>query len=194
MTHIHIHIHTTRLCLIPATAAHVRAEIHDRRAFAALLDTLVPDNWPPETVAEALPLFLAWLEAAPDQVGWFGWYAVTRSHETPRTLVGGGGFIGPAEKGVVMLGYSVLPQFQRQGFATELAGGLIRWAFDAPSVERIAAETEWANPASVRVLEKLGFVTVGASASGGTRFELPRSARGAPQKPRHDTCVRDGLR
>jgi proteic killer suppression protein len=37
----------------------------------------------------------------------------------------------------------------------------------------IAAETEWENPASVRVLEKVGFVGAGtASDPSGTRFEL----------------------
>jgi RimJ/RimL family protein N-acetyltransferase len=173
-------IQTTRLLLIPATAAHVRAEIHDRQAFGTLLNASVPDNWPPENVADALPLFLSWLEAAPDAVGWFGWYAVTRAPDAPRAVVGGGGFLGPAEQGQVMLGYSVLPQFQGQGFASEIADGLVRWAFTAASVQRIVAETEWANPASVRVLEKLGFTTLGAAAndagheSGGTRFALHR--------------------
>jgi RimJ/RimL family protein N-acetyltransferase len=174
-------IQTTRLLLIPATADHVRAEIHDRQAFATLLNASVPDNWPPENVADALPLFLSWLEAAPDDVGWFGWYAVTRAADAPRTVIGGGGFVGPAEQGQVMLGYSVLPQFQRQGFATELADGLIRWAFTSSSVQRIVAETEWENPASVRVLERLGFAMAGAAAtdagheSGGMRFELHRA-------------------
>ena len=40
---------------------------------------------------------------------------------------------------------------------------------------RIVAETEWANPASVRVLHKLGFAEAGpGSEPGGTRFELLR--------------------
>lgn len=174
-------IQTTRLLLIPATAAHVRAEIHDRPAFAASLNAIVPDNWPPENVADALPLFLSWLEAAPDDVGWFGWYAVTHAADPPPTLIGSGGFVGPADQGQVMLGYSVLPQFQRQGFATELADALIRWAFTSPSVHRIVAETEWANPASVRVIEKLGFTRIGAAEtkagheSGGMRFERHRA-------------------
>ena len=60
-----IMIVTARLTLIPATVALARAEISDRGEFARLLEASVPDNWPPETAADALPLFLSWLEAAP---------------------------------------------------------------------------------------------------------------------------------
>src|SRR5258705_37513 len=69
-------IDTPRLKLMPATVALARAEIGDRGEFARLLGAVVPDNWPPETLADALSLFLARLEAAPDRVGWFGWYAL----------------------------------------------------------------------------------------------------------------------
>jgi len=164
---------TERLTLIPATVPLARAELADREQFARLLSATVPDNWPPESVVDALPLFLGWLEAAPDAIGWFGWYALLRSETEPPVLVGGGGLLGPPQEGVVQTGYSVLPQFQKRGFATELVRGLIGWAFAHPEVTRIVAETEWANPASVRVLQKTGFVEVGpASEPGGTRFEL----------------------
>jgi len=167
---------TPRLKLIPATASHLRAEIGNRAEFAAMLQAEVPENWPPESTADALPLFLQWTESSPDRLGWFGWYGLTRGDagNSPR-LVASGGFMGPPHQGQADVGYSVLPQFQRQGFATEMVGALIRWAFADTAVLRIVAETEWANPASVRVLVKLGFAHVGPSADRqGTRFELSR--------------------
>jgi [ribosomal protein S5]-alanine N-acetyltransferase len=171
-------IETTRLKLIPATLAHVRAEIYDRARFAELLEARVPGDWPPESAADALPLFLSWLEAAPDQVGWFGWYALLQQTDGALpTLVGGGGFLGPPSHGEVQIGYSMLPQFQRRGIATEMVAGLVGWAFDSPDVTCIVGETEWENPASVQVLEKIGFARLGATnTSGGMRFELRRSA------------------
>jgi ribosomal-protein-alanine N-acetyltransferase len=171
-------IETTRLKLIPATIALARAEIGDRGEFARLLGASVPDNWPPETAADVLPLFLGWLEAAPDRVGWFGWYALVAGDEAALpVLVGGGGFLGPPRDGVAKMGYSVLPQFQRQGYATEMVRALVNWALGQQGMVRIVAETEWANPASVRVLEKAGFVSVGPTAEpGGTRFELSGGA------------------
>lgn len=136
---------TRRLTLIAATLALARAELDDRAAFADLLGAAVPETWPPESTADALPLFLGWLGAAPDKAGWFGWYALCRDiSDSGQVLVGGGGFLGPPEDGVVQSGVTV-----------------------------IAAETEWANPASVRVLGRAGFVPTGAAADpAGTRFEL----------------------
>ena len=170
-------ISTVRLKLIPATVAHVRAEIGDRAEFARLIQAQVPENWPPESAADALPLFLEWLEAAPDRVGWFGWYAVLDVKNANSILVGGGGFLGPPQQGEVSIGYSVLPQFQGSGFATEMVGALVQWALEHSGVRRIVAETEWANPASVRVLSKLGFAETGPGAEpGGTRFAIHRAS------------------
>ena len=64
-----------------------------------------------------------------------------------------------------------------------LVGALVNWALGQQGVVRIVAETEWANPASVRVLEKAGFVSVGPAAEpGGRRFELSGGAATAEPK------------
>jgi [ribosomal protein S5]-alanine N-acetyltransferase len=170
-------IETSRLQLIPATLAHVSAEIANRSAFAQLIPAEIPANWPPESTVDALPLFRGWLERAPDRVGWFGWYALARNvGAQDRTLIASGGFLGPPQDGVVNIGYSVLPQFQRRGFATEMTARLVQWAFEEPAVNRIAAETEWANSASVRVLIKLGFIQIHHRAgTDAQKFELSRN-------------------
>ena len=167
-------IETDRLRLIPATAALVRAEIGGREELARLLGASVPDNWPPEALADALPTFLGWLEAAPDCAGWFSWYALAkREGPGPPPLMASGGFSGPPQDGTVEIGYSVLPQYEGQGYATEMVTGLAQCAMEQPGVVRVAAEMEWANPASVRVLLKAGFAPSGrAREPGGARFEL----------------------
>jgi [ribosomal protein S5]-alanine N-acetyltransferase len=102
---------TARMRLVPATVALARAELMDRPGFAQILSAVVPDEWPPEMLADALPTFLEFIEAAPDQVGWFVWYAIVRgSGSTPDVLAASGGFKGPPEDGTVELGYSVLPR------------------------------------------------------------------------------------
>jgi ribosomal-protein-alanine N-acetyltransferase len=175
-------IETARLKLLPATVALARAEIADRAEFVRLLGATVPDNWPPETLADALPLFLGWLEAAPERVGWFSWYGLAQEEgASAPVLVASGGFKGPPVGGTAEIGYSVLPQYQGRGYATEMVGGLVRWALSQPGVACVAAETEWANPASVRVLSKAGFLSAGVAAeTEGARFEFP----GALPKPR----------
>ena len=172
-------IETRRLQLIPASLGHVRAEIDDRVSFAKMLNADVPNDWPPESARDALPLFLSWLEAAPDQQGWFGWYALLlASGGGAPTLVGGGGFLGPPAAGEVQIGYSMLPQFQRRGIATEMVAGLVTWALRQSEVKCIVAESpEWENPASVQVLKKIGFIALGATNdAGGMRFELRRAS------------------
>jgi [ribosomal protein S5]-alanine N-acetyltransferase len=59
------------------------------------------------------------------------------------------------------LGYCLDDTAWGQGFATEAAGALLRWAFDALDLNRVQAETDTRNTASARVLEKLGFTREG---------------------------------
>ncbi len=177
---------TARLRLTPATVALARAEMTDRAEFARLLSATVPDEWPPEILADALPLFLEWIVAAPDLVGWYVWYAMMQSpREASDTLAGAGGdiliasagFKGPPEDGTIEIGYSVLPQFQRQGFATKIVRALIDWAFAQPGVARIVAETTEENAPSMRLLKRQGFTNAGPAVEPGhTRLVLNRRA------------------
>ncbi len=154
------------------TAEIVALEMQDRTQFAALLGAEVPVNWPPEMLRDALPWFAEQLTTKTGMLGWLGWYALChRSGEIP-LLVGSGGFLGTPENGVAEVGYSVLPQYQGQGYGTEMVGGLTDWALSQPDVQRLAAETGEANLASRRLLEKLGFTAVrDGRETGDVRFE-----------------------
>ncbi len=59
------------------------------------------------------------------------------------------------------LSWFVLPEQQRQDFAAEITGALLRFAFEEVGAERVLAETHPQNPAANRVLRKLGFVCLG---------------------------------
>jgi [ribosomal protein S5]-alanine N-acetyltransferase len=156
----------TRMRLVPATVTLARAELTDRAEFARLLSATVPDDWPPEILADALPIFLEWIEAAPDRVGCFAWYAMMQSPrealgmpvaDASDILMASGGFKGPPQDGTVEIGYSVLPRFQGHGYATEMVRALVDWAFAQPDVLRIIAETTEDNVASMRYLHRLSF-------------------------------------
>jgi [ribosomal protein S5]-alanine N-acetyltransferase len=54
------------------------------------------------------------------------------------------------------LGYIMSPAFQRQGFGTEAAAALLRWAFAERSIHRVVAHCSPDNPASWRLLERVG--------------------------------------
>ncbi|MFE1950572.1 GNAT family N-acetyltransferase [Streptomyces sp. NPDC059524] len=59
------------------------------------------------------------------------------------------------------LGYCLGEEMWGQGYATEAAHALLRWAFDTLDLNRVQAETDTRNVASARVLEKVGFVREG---------------------------------
>jgi len=170
-------LNTARLELIPATAPLVRAELGQADLFSKLLRAEIPANWPPELLVDALPFFLEQLEQHPDQTGWLSWYWVLRGGPEP-ILVGSGGFKGcPKPDGTIEVGYSVLPQYQGYGYATEAVSGLLSWAFAHAEVSQVIAETLPDNERSVRVLEKLGFLCTGQGSEPNlTRFELTRAS------------------
>jgi RimJ/RimL family protein N-acetyltransferase len=112
-----------------------------------------------------MEFFRARMEEGGEEVeGWYGWYAVRAADlESPRALVGAGGYFGPPDaEGTVEIGYSVLPEFQRLGYATEMVQVLVKHAFTFPNVERVIAHTTETNPASISVLLRCGFHAEGA--------------------------------
>jgi ribosomal-protein-alanine N-acetyltransferase len=59
------------------------------------------------------------------------------------------------------IGYCLDDAAWGQGFGTEAVGAVLRWAFDTLDLNRVQAELDTRNPASARLLEKLGFVREG---------------------------------
>jgi ribosomal-protein-alanine N-acetyltransferase len=159
---------TDRLRLVAGTEALAAAEIQDRAKFAKLLGASVPDTWPPENLKDVQSLFYGLYKEHPEWEGWLGWYAVRVDTDCP-TLCGSVGFKGPPDqRGTAEIGYSVLAEFQGQGLATEMVAGIIRWARRQPRLKQTEAETNIDNEASCRVLEKNGFVRVGAGSESNT--------------------------
>jgi RimJ/RimL family protein N-acetyltransferase len=71
-------------------------------------------------------------------------------------VVGGVGLFWPPKDGALEFGYGVTPSRQRRGYATEVAVAIVAYGLTAPGVEKVFADVELPNPASVRVLEKAG--------------------------------------
>ena len=174
-------IRTERLALFPASVALLDAELESPEKFAQLLDASVPAGWPPgEYDRPAIEYFRECLVANPDAAGWYGWYAVLQpSQGGNATVIGAGGYFGPPVDGVVEIGYSILTDFQRCGYATELVRGLMARAFSFPAVKRIIAHTHVGNYASIKVLERCGFICDGPGEEAETvRYSLTRPIAG----------------
>ena len=153
-----MNILTSRLELVPVTAWLICLEIGNPVKLGQALDAFVPAAWPPESLRDVLPFFAQELEANPNTEGFSGYYWLsTPEISGQRTLIGSGGFKGkPDADGTVEVGYSVLPEFQNLGYATEAVRGLVTWALSQKSVGRVIAEAFPNNVPSVRVLTKCG--------------------------------------
>lgn len=166
---------TDRLRLVAGTQTLAAAEIGDRAKFAKLLGVIVPDTWPPDSLRDVLGYIYGLYREHPEWEGWLAWYAVRIDNDEP-VLCGSIGLKGPPdEQGIVEIGYSVLPEFQGQGLATEMVTAIVKWAKHQPRVKRIEAETNIDNKASIRVLEKNNFIYVGVGIETSTIRFLHRS-------------------
>ena len=117
------------------------ARTNDRAPLSNLLDATLPEEWPPPLNDDASARFFEdYLAAHPDAAGWMLWYFV-RDENGSRIAIGNGGFKGKPVDGTVEVGYSIVSEFQRQGYASEGVGARLDWAFDHADVQRVIAET-----------------------------------------------------
>ncbi len=98
------------------------------------------------------------------------WYAIWFIERKDGSYVGDLCFKGFQSDGSVEIGYGIAKESQGHGYATEAVGAAAAWALKQPGVCRVDAETEPANTASQRVLEKCGFVPLGIMGEEGPRF------------------------
>jgi RimJ/RimL family protein N-acetyltransferase len=170
-------ISTARLDLVPATPAALQAALDSTATLAAHLQAVVPSGWPPEYLdAPALQFTLDRLSERPHEDAWWMYFILLRG-ERPRTLVGVAGYKGPpTPERTVEIGYGIVPEQRRRGYATEAARALIARAFDIPAIDRVLAETLPELEPSIGVLHKCGFRLMGEGSEPGViRFELARS-------------------
>ncbi|HWQ67244.1 MAG TPA: GNAT family N-acetyltransferase [Methanospirillum sp.] len=162
------HITTPRLSLVQATLEILSADLTDRTTLADLLNATIPGTWPPPLLdQDALMFFIKMVQEESDP-HFSSWYWILKGPDQEKgILIGSGGVVSHSEEeGTVMIGYSVLDDFQNLGYATEAVAHMIPVIFSFPGVLRILATTYPELPASVRVLEKNGFIPVSVQTSG----------------------------
>ena len=143
-------IETARLKIYPASReqmeAFVAAETDDelKKAYAEMLEGCLshPDAW--------------------------DWYAMWNIELRSGTHIGDLCFKGPGS--APEIGYGILEEYQGRGYATEAVEAAVAWAFEQPGVTAVEAEAAPDNRASLRVLEKCGFLPNGTIGEEGPRF------------------------
>lgn len=107
----------------------------------------------PATVEET-KAFLAQIVAAHEKHGFASCAVIEK--ETGRLIGDCGIFVSP-DQPELELAYGFARDRWGMGYATEAAAACVRAGFEQLAVDRIVADVDVANSASIRVLEKLGF-------------------------------------
>ena len=140
----------------------LEAELESPSLLEPMLAAQIPADWPPgEYDRGAIEFLLAQLTASwPQKDGWLAWYAIKNADDVyPAVLVGAGGYYGPPDAHHrVEIGFSISQVWQGNGYATEMAGALLWRAAQSGLVQHVIAHTLPVNQASMRVLQKCGFV------------------------------------
>ena len=95
------------------------------------------------------------------------WYAIRMIEAKDGTHIGELCFKGIGEDGSVEIGYGIAENHRGHGYATEAVTAAVSWALAQKAVKSVTAEVDRDNIASVRVLEKSGFVPTGRSGEEG---------------------------
>ena len=146
-------LETKRLELLPFTMDLKKVTLTERTRLTEMLGAAIPDDWPGAEMLEALPFFIESMEKDPLGLVWDGIIL----HKADQGAIGCIGFHGPPdESGRVEIGYNIIPAYEGQGYATEMARRLIDCAFQMPGIQVVTAECLDDNLGSIRVLEKVG--------------------------------------
>lgn len=152
---------TDRLLLVPLTREVIGTRL-TQDSFTAPVPTPAGPlevHYPPAWPGDLLPLFPHLLATFdPAQEDW----SATLVERATLTAIGQLGAKGqPDAHGDLEIGYGLNPEAWGQGYATEAVRALVAVLLARPGVRRVTAQTATSNPASARVLEKLGFERVG---------------------------------
>ena len=162
-------ITSDRLRLIPVTIETCTAELEKSSMLSEMIDAIIPGSWPPPLLTEeTLHEFIALL-SHPDGERLCAWYWILRPDEPggKGILIGSGGLF-MSEDTSCEIGYSVLEEYQCNGFATEAVKEILVYLSSTVDNETIFATTYPGLTPSVRVLEKCGFEWIGAGKDEGT--------------------------
>ena len=118
----------------------------------------LPAGWPGED-EHFLGLRLQQMREDPSQQPWLVRGMVLQHPERP--MIGHIGFHGRPDGGAAEMGYTVMPEFRRRGYAVEAANGLMDWASREHGVRRFIISISPNNAPSLALAAKFGFRQIG---------------------------------
>jgi RimJ/RimL family protein N-acetyltransferase len=131
----------------------------DLASASAALGSPVSEEWA-EGVADLFRMRLEQVSHDPSVLPWLA--RAMLLVQPDRSAVGHIGFHGaPDDRGFVEVGYTVLPEHRRRGYAEEAVRALFDWAAREHGIRRFRASVGPWNEPSLRLVAKLGFLQTG---------------------------------
>lgn len=115
--------------------------------------------WPRPRVVDDTRRYLEKIVSGQHERGYAPWAVIEKA--TGRLIGDCGLFPTQDAEPEIELAYGLAPDTWGRGYATEAARACVRVAFEELGAERVVADVDPTNRASVRVLEKVGFEPAG---------------------------------
>lgn len=149
---------TKRLILIPYTIQICKNVINNNFEDLHDMGLKKGKSWPDKDVIETLPKIINNLSKVELPTGFESWMIVKKDSSE---VIGDIGFKGfNYEQENADIGYGIIKEERRKGFAEEAATTLIKWAFSTKIVKEITAKCLIDNVGSINLLQKLNFIEI----------------------------------
>ena len=150
-------INTSRLKLLELSHQQLQLCLFDLSEFEEQTNIKIAPDFITSRVQRAIRMKVKKMQQAkPSYHAWLTyWLVVIRDENIGAGMLGFKGY--PNAEGSTEIGYGIDPAYQNNGYMSEAVQALIEWAFSHPFCRTITA-TEVYNPASRRLLEKLGAI------------------------------------
>jgi len=150
-------IGTERMSLIALTAD----ALDELLAGAESVEGVSIPPWWPNSDADEASMVRSFGERLRDEPSLLQWRFRLMSELDTGAMIGHCGFHDPPHDGRLELGYTVLAEHRRRGYATEAILGLMNEAVTEHGVHRFRLAISPANEPSLSLAERLGFEVVG---------------------------------
>ncbi len=146
---------TERLTLIPFTMQICKNLLNNDYSDIALMGLKKGISWPDEEVLETLPKIINNLSKVETPSGFESWMIIKK---TTSEIIGDAGFKGfNFENDTIDIGYGIIEEERRKGYAEEAVRALINWSMTNGMVKEITATCHLENINSINLLKKSSF-------------------------------------
>ncbi|MES2811257.1 MAG: GNAT family N-acetyltransferase [Bacteroidota bacterium] len=149
---------TERLLLVPFTIQICKNIINNDFSDLNKMGLKKGKSWPDHDVIETLPKIINNLSQVELPTGFESWMIIKKD---TLEIIGDLGFKGfNYTEANIDIGYGIITEERRKGYAEEAVIELIKWAFSNEIVKEITARCLIVNSNSINFLKKLNFIEV----------------------------------